>query len=55
MQLYHKYRQSDHTREDSVNEKAVLSSAVGRELLLADMLVNMVPADFSLILFTGKS
>ena len=38
MQLYHRYRQSDHTREDSVNEKAILSSAATRELLLADML-----------------
>ena len=38
MQLYHRYRQSDHTREDSVNEKAILSSAASRELLLADML-----------------
>ena len=43
MQLYHKYRQSDHNIEDSVNEKAILSSAASRELLLADMLVNMVP------------
>ena len=43
------------TTEDSVNEKAILSSAASRELLLADMLVNMVPAlMLSVILFTGE-